>query len=528
MSIQLSWTGPNSFGVTSLTVDSNGTVVGGVGHEIGTGTTAPGIGIFAGTQALTFSGSVSNANFAFNPDFVPKSVVKAATQLYLYTFVDGAGYAPGGGGSTGWNIFPFRQQYESKKSTVEEDDYDSYVDLAGKRSGDYLASSTVARAARLPFVYPTAFQGVLTNRSSLEYTGVDMNNFVSQTVTGSFFSIPNAQELSSLTVDLNAAIVSSSQALGIQVNQVSPGRQWHDTTREENHPNGAGNYYPYIKLMDALGVDGVTYDIKIYGQRIGQLIPNAVNTVQDAQNGLGYYFGSGIGSTDDTTGNSNVWPAQTFQNRRDPAYLGISQYFGPITRTDLTYGDLISFLETGNNGGPFLPDRIPTGLVQGYQGSFPNITPFNYTYSTFLPAGSSTNVADVCPYVEITAKSVPPTGSIAFTKGTYTHVEVPKMYALGNEYTPSAIICHNAKRVYFFYYAYQDNKQCIAYNVLDECEEDDKRTYLPQFTTPPPPIPPTSAPVSPLAGYAPSAPVLNNPLPLTGFDRFGNPLQPGN
>jgi len=532
MGINLNWTGPSYIGVTSYIVDANG-IPYGVGHEVGTGTTAPGIGGMGGTA---WSGSVLNAAYGFNTTFVPKSsssinLPKTNTQVYMYTFMDQAGYAL----QNGWNYFPFRQKYEVKKSTVEEEDFELYTNIAASRSADFLASTQgpVVKVGRLPFLHPTAFTGVLSNRSEPEYTEADVSLTIEVTASMEFNSVPTTSQLNQLLAMLNQNMAASSAVFGAGVNTLLPPIQWDNITREPLHPIEEGNYYPYKSLVDYNFTGGLLYDVFIIPGLLAQVRPEETFSLEDAFFNMGWYFGLGVGSGDDRLLDTSTRDAfllgagyppgftnfggQTFVQRRDPLYRGIPD-FQPMLSANLTYANMINLLTRGNSGRPYLPSQSPTGTVQGYRSDGSS---FNYPYSTFLQNAANFNsISGSLPRVVVTAKVALDPGAVKFTKGTYSHIEVPKVKALGNEYTPSVVICHNAQKMYFMYYAYQDNKQCIAYNVLDNCEEDDKRTYVPQ-TTVPPPLPP------PLPGVVGSGPVLPyNPGPPTVITQGpGGPTQ---
>lgn len=59
-----------------------------------------------------------------------------------------------------------------------------------------------------------------------------------------------------------------------------------------------------------------------------------------------------------------------------------------------------------------------------------------------------------------------------FTKGTYSHVKMDAVTSTGNEYTPSVIICNNAKTIYYFTYSSKDNRYNPKFGVEVTCEED--------------------------------------------------------
>lgn len=79
--------------------------------------------------------------------------------------------------------------------------------------------------------------------------------------------------------------------------------------------------------------------------------------------------------------------------------------------------------------------------------------------------------------ITITAKlqTLPP---FTVTKGTFSHVRMPGVTATGDASTPSVIICHDARKIYYFLYSYTDNKRNIAYGLPANCELIDQGWYL--------------------------------------------------
>lgn len=512
----LSWLGPGRFGITNFIVDQNGNVLNSVGHEVGTGTYAPGVG---GVGGAVVSSSIINTGYTYNPDFVSKALsspngtlVKSATQVYYYTFVDQAGYAPAGGGAAGWRPQPFDQNYDSKRSTVDEDDFDQYRRLITTRAANYLANSDVSRAARLPFIYPNAFRNVLTRRSLLEYGELSTQpGGTQQEATGNeflFYKFPfdpvvmdqvYASAYAAATTTMGANFLNS----GVPIN---PPSQWLDTTWEEENPNGSGSYYPFKPLYTTNATAGgnnyVRWNVSITWK--WNLIPAVAAYRGDPD---GYWFGAlAPGGPEDNLSFSNIWPGQTILNRRDPLYLGIrpggfnsnaNPANAPYAKTDMSMGELIQFMTRGNNGGRYLPTRHPERDITVRSGNS------NFTYSVVPP---NVDPLSVAPYASVSATIIVPPGTIGYTKGTYSHIEVPEVYTKGDIYTPSAVICHNAKKIYYMYYTHQDNKRTIAYNVLADCEEDEPKIYT---ENPPPVIPPPAVPPSHPQGISGNVSGLN-------------------
>lgn len=554
MGFVLTWGGINRFGITATVVDQNGNVISTSNPVVNPNANSAGAGSGVGGGAGS-GGAGASTIFGYNPDYVSKSKnARTATQLYYYGLLDDLQY------NTAHSIIknpkPFNQNYRSKKSTVTDDTYDEALELAVSRSANYDGGSAgyVVKAARLSSLYKPVFLGLYNNRSTLEKETATGNSILIEvTASMDFYHIPTTSELADLTYLLNASASAAAAALGVSVNTIMPSPDWHGITREPWHPNGEGNYYPYRTVDNNQSSQGVIYDIVVEPRDLNRLKP--VLAVAREQFG-GYWFGPLPVTTntllgpedilgvryDDGTGGPGSQIINSIQDRRDPDYLFIDTYISR-TATGLYQHEMLDFLRTQNNGGRFLPSTPPNGVVDAQKRQGTQVVPTTYDWTIFMsgPGVNQSNVVEMlAPRVRVTARlNLSSATSTIFTKGTYSHVEVPKVVTTGDEYTPSVIICHDTKKIYYFIYSYQDNERSVAYNVLRECEEDDKRTYMPlptssiyytqpwgipqqQFTQSVPP--PTSSvgtqgsPLTPAVLYNPNGPVFAN---SNGYNKFG-------
>lgn len=533
MSFVLTYGGIAKFGINSIVVDENGTVIYASNPIINPGANAG--------AATGGSGSLPiSTNFGYNPTYVHKSKnVRTATQLYYYGLLDSREYDTAQ--AQVLNPKPFNQNYISKKSSIDEDYYEEVLELVASRSVQYEGGSagTAIKAARLSALYQPAFTGIYNNRSSLEKEISTGNNSILIEVTASrdFYHIPTAADLHTLTVELNQSASAVAAQLGIQVNVIMPSISWHGITREPLHPNGPGNYYPYKTISNNNSSIGVIYDAVVEPRQLQQLKPIVASTIFDVG---AYWFGNpptvngpadriGIRYQDPDPLN-NIF--NTPQARRDPSYINIPPF---ISRTELGLSsyDLDTLLKIGNGGLSYLPTVKPVGSVTATRVDGTTLTYDWISFASTQGINSTNAVELLAPRVRLTAKlNLSAATQTVFTKGTYSHIEVPRVVTTGDEFTPSIIICHDSRKIYHFLYSYQDNESCVAYNVLRECEEDDKRTYMPLPPTspyvtqpgggPPPPTPPPPPP--PPTPLQPS-PTFNQGTPL--YDPAG-PTYPPN
>ncbi len=521
MGFVLTYGGINKFGITAVLADSNGNIINTSNPITNPNANSGGSGIGSNTAGIP------TTVFGYNPTYVNKSSqVRTATQMYYYGLLDDIQYDT----AQVLNTRPFNQNYISKKSTVSDDTYRDAVNLATSRSADYVGGSanTAVKVARLSSLYLPTFTGLYDSRSPLEITdSVGNSTLIEVTASMDFYNIPTSADLLELTIQLNASASMIAAALGTSVNVVMPNIDWHNITFEPEHPDGEGNYYPYKTISDTQSSQGIIYDIEVDQGSLSALKP-VITSVPESPGG--YWFGNPpvVNGPEDRIGpryfdsSTGLTVYNDYSWRRDPIYISVEPFVS-FAAIALSQYDMTSILQTGNAGGPYLPVIKPTGQVVAETTSQQTYT-YDWTQFASVQGMTQANAVQLlAPKVRVTARlNFAAANNTIFTKGTYSHIEIPKVLTTGDQFTPSVLICHDKKKIYYFIYSYQDNESCVAYNVLRECEEDDKRTWMPlpptsiYYNPPPPAPPPPPTPPPPLPPpnigtgtvmYDPSGPV---------------------